>query len=135
MRALWSVKRAEEKICELSRCRTHIREVADLRQFLSYVSFTKNYSRMQRNVKEPFKIFCTEEISIIGRISYWGYLDQISCRDYVSCWKRLLFLLRLRKFMNILKWATINFKYFRSYQLCSSYFNASTTRNLFNTAS
>jgi len=40
------VKRAEEKICEPSRCRNHIREVADLRQFLSYVSFTEDYSRM-----------------------------------------------------------------------------------------
>ena len=56
MRALWCVKRAEEKICELSGCRTHIREVADWRLFLSYVSFKWNYSRKSNNVEVPFKI-------------------------------------------------------------------------------
>jgi hypothetical protein len=66
------VKRAGEKICELSGCRTHRRELADLRQFLSYVHFAGNYIRMYRNVKVRFKIFSTEEINIIGGFSYCG---------------------------------------------------------------
>jgi hypothetical protein len=66
------VKRAGEKICELRGCRTHRRETADLRQFLSYVQFAGDYIRMQRDVKVRFKKFCNEEIGIIGGFSYWG---------------------------------------------------------------